>query len=471
MVTYQDFLKVGENKNDRMAFIRTAVSQYQATEEYKIAKDADLYARKRNPDIAKLTKTLYTVTGRRVADTYSSNYKVGRAFFPFFVTQEVQYLLGNGVNWEGNDTSERLGTKKYKFDTQLQEAGRKALIGGCAYGFWNLDHVEVFSALEFVPLVDEENGSLRAGIRYWQIDETKPFRATLYEEEGYTDYIWNRRKEGEYREFGEELHERRPYVIKVTGADIDDEKIYYGENYETFPIVPLWANTDHQSEIVGLRDQIFAYDVIRSGFCNTVEEASYVYWGIQNAPGMDEQELADFLTRVRTLHVALTEDNGSVATPHSIETPMGSREALLQRLEKDIFKDAMAFDPMEVAGGAITATQINAAYNPLNMKTDGFEYCIIKFVNGILDLAGVEDNPTFTRSKNVNVAEEIQTVMQAATALDEEYVTRKVLDILGDGDQAEEIIQRRIADEMTRQRYEPKEKIEESESGDVNVAE
>lgn len=315
-------------------------------------------------------------------------------------------------------------------------------------------------------------------IRYWQIDETKPFRATLYEEEGYTDYIWNRRKEGETsKEYGEVLHERRPYVIKAIGTDIDEEKIYQGENYERFPIVPLWANLNHQSEIIGLREQIFVYDVIKSGFCNSVEEASYVYWGISNASGMDEQDLADFVARVKRLHVALTENNGSSAIPHQLETPTNARETLLGRIERDIFKDAMAFDPAEVASGAITATQIKAAYNPLDMKTDGFEYCVIKFIRGILELAGIDDNPTFTRSRNVNVSEEIQTILQAATALDDEYVTRKILDLLGDGDQAEEIIQRRISDEMTRQRVDPEETDEEDseerepESGDVDVEE
>ena len=39
------------------------------------------------------------------------------------------------------------------------------------------------------PLYDEENGALRAGIRYWQVDETKPLRLTLYEEDGFTEYI------------------------------------------------------------------------------------------------------------------------------------------------------------------------------------------------------------------------------------------------------------------------------------------
>ena len=82
MLTYQDFLAVGENQNDIMAFVRSAINQYKSTEEYQINVISDQYTRKRNPDSAQAVKTIYTVTGRQIMDTYSSNYKVGRAFFP-----------------------------------------------------------------------------------------------------------------------------------------------------------------------------------------------------------------------------------------------------------------------------------------------------------------------------------------------------------------------------------------------------
>ena len=123
-------------------------------------------------------------------------------------------------------------------------------------------------------------------------------------------------------------------------------------------------------------------------------------------------------------------------------------------LEKDIFKDAMAFDPEEVKSGATVTAQIRAAYTNLDMKVNDYEYCVRSFIKSILKLAGIEDNPTFTRSVIINQSEEIQTVLQAASALDDEYVTRKILTILGDGDQAEEIIKRKIEDEVTRQRDE-----------------
>jgi hypothetical protein len=50
----------------------------------------------------------------------------------------------------------------------------------------------------------------------------------------------------------------------------------------------------------------------------------------------------------------------------------------------------------------------------------------------------------------VNKSEEIQTVVQAAPYLPDDYVTRKVLTIFGDIDQAEDILRQLSADELSR---------------------
>ena len=231
---------------------------------------------------------------------------------------------------------------------------------------------------------------------------------------------------------------------------MDETEIFDGENYPTFPIVPLWANPHKQSELVGLREQIDAYDLIRSGFCNTIDEASFIYWTINNAGGMDEVDLAEFVQRLKTLHAANVEDTGATAQANSLEAPHEGREALLDRLAKDMYADYMALNIDEIKGGANTATQIRAAYEPMNNKADQFEYCIIDFIQGILSVAGVDDKPTFTRSYLINVSEEIDNVLSAADYLDSEYVTRKVLTILGDADKIDEVLKRKDEEDMER---------------------
>lgn len=439
MISYQDLLAVGESESARKEFVFSAINRHKATNVYRMSKIAEDYDRKRNTTILQFQKLLYTVSGQVVPDNYSANYKLCSNFFNRFVTQETQFLLGNGVSWTEDDTGEKLGKD---FDTKLQTAGHEALVSGVAFGFWNMDHLEVFSIREFIPLYDEENGSLMAGIRFWQIDDSKPIRATLYEVDGYTDYI---RKDAD----PEILRDKRSYKLLVRSTEADGTEIYAGENYPTFPIVPLWGNTHHQSELIGLREQIDAYDLIRSGYCNTVDESSMVFWVLQNAGGMDDVDLAKFVERMKTVHAAVVEDGGATAESHTIEPPYASREALLERLRGDLYDDYMALDTKAIANGAATATQIRAAYEPLNNKTDMFEYCVVDFLQGILAIAGIDDEPSFTRSLIINTQEEVQTILSAASYLSEDYIIRKVLEIMGDGDKAEDMLKQKDADELS----------------------
>ena len=439
MYTYQDLSTVGEDEKKRMDFVQSVIRAHKQTDIYKTAEIADSYTKHQNYTIMNYRKLLYTISGQAVPDNWSACYKIPSNFFSRFITQQVQFLLGNGVTWENDDTSDRLGND---FDTRLQDAGREALKCGVAFGFFNLDHVEIFSLLEFAPLYDEENGALMAGVRFWQIDKSKPLRATLYEIDGYTDYMWE-------NGVGQILREKRPYKLTISFTDVDGITIYNGENYPTFPIVPLWGNAARQSEIIGLQEQIDAYDLIKSGFANDLDDVSQIYWTISNAGGMDDIDLAQFVQRMKTVKAAAVQD-GEQVQAHSLDIPYSAREAILDRLRKDMYRDYMALDTDEISGGAVTATQIRAAYEPMNAKADEYEYCIIDFIQGILSIAGIEDNPTFTRSYLVNQSEEIQNLIQAGEYLPADYITRKILTIMGDADKAEELIQQMSADEVSR---------------------
>lgn len=443
MYTYQDLLAIGESQEERLDFVRSVITTHKSSAEYNTACIAKDYITHNNRTIMEYKKLLYTISGQAVPDNYSADYKIPSGFFERFVTQENQFLLGNGTMWMDAKTKDKLGTKRYPFDTQLQTAGKEALVGGVSFGFWNLDHVDVFSITEFAPLYDEENGALMAGVRFWQVSEDRPLRATLYEPDGYTEYIW-RKSEGSV------LKEKTTYKVTVGTSEADGMQIYDGENYPTFPIVPLWGNPYHQSELVGFREQIDAYDLIKSGFANDVDDASQIFWILQNAGGMDEVDLAKFINQIKRVHAAVMEDGGAHAEPHTMDVPYESREALLTRLEHDMYKDYMAFNPEVISGGAVTATQIKAAYEPINNKADQYEYCILQFIQGILELAGIEDHPTFTRSMIVNVTEEVQTVLLAASALDADYVTRKILTLFGDADKADQMLQDIDKGEMQR---------------------
>ena len=441
MVTFQDLEKVGDSDKGRIDFVFSTIAKHKATPVYRDSVIAYEYDSRKNTTICHYQKLLYTMSGESVPDNFSANYKLCSNFFDRFITQQTQYLLGNGVSWNEESTEQKLGDD---FDTKLQDIAHEALVSGVAFGFWNLDHLDVFNIREFVPLYDEENGSLKAGIRFWQVDADKPMRATLYELDGYTDFIQRKGEDAIV------LKEKRNYILKLRTTQADGTEIYDGENYPSFPIVPLFANKQHQSELVGRREQIDAYDLIKSGFANDLDDASQIYWVIQNAGGMDDIDLAKFIEHLKTVKATVVEDGGATAESHTIDVPYAGREALLDRIRADLYEDFMALDTKNIADGAVTATQIKASYEPLNEKTDMFEYQVIVFIQGVLDLAGIEDNPSFTRSTIVNTTEEIQVLLQASAMLEADYVTTKILEYLGDGDKAEEMLKKMDENEMGR---------------------
>ena len=455
--TYQDYLEIEQTDKAKAEFVWDCIQQHKSSDFYRMAEVAEDYASHKNRTIRTYQKFLYEASGERVPDTYSANYKLASNFFGRFVTQQVQFLLGNGVTFDNEETKKKLGKS---FDSQVQKLARFALVGGVGYGLFNKDHIDVFSALEFVPLWDEENGALRAGVRYWQIDNDKPLRATFYEDDGYTEFI--RREDTEGKESVLEIMQgKRAYIVRSVASDADvadGDVIYEGINYPTFPIVPLWGNHYRQSELVGIREQIDCYDLIKSGYADTIDEASFIYWSISNAGGMDDIDVKEFMDRLRRLRAAVTTDFQATAEPHQIEAPYQARGELLDRIRADLYEDYQALDTKNLASGAVTATQIEAAYEPVNSKADDFEYCVTTFIDGILAIMGIDDEPTYSRSMIVNRTEEIQTVLQAAQFVDPEYVMQKVLTLLGDGDKyaemqakidAEEISQLQIDEDVT----------------------
>lgn len=441
MKSYQDLIAAGENEAAKMAFVFAAITEHKGTTPYIIALDAEQYYRGLNPRITKYEKIIYDMRGDAHVDKWTPNHKIASNFFNFAITQENQYLLGNGATFTKDDTKAKLGDD---FDTQLQDLGKKALVGGVAFGFFNLDHIDTFSLLEFVPLYDEENGALRAGIRFWQVSPDKPMRATLYEEDGYTDYLRANDKSAM-------LHEKRPYKLKVRTSEADGEEIYDGENYPTFPIVPLWGNDKKQSELVGRQGTLDAFDLLNSNLINNLDEANYIYWVLTNCGGMDDMDDAKFIEQLKTTHVAHADgDSGATAEAHTIEAPYQASESAIQTIQKRLYEDFMCLDVNSLSAANKTATEIKAAYQPLDSKCDMYEYCVIEFIQKILELAGINDKVTFTRSKIVNKSDEVNTLLAAQAYLDDETLVEQVCQILGIADKTDEIIRKRRTEEQSR---------------------
>lgn len=447
--TYNDLLEAGSDEKSRMSFIQSAIGDHKSSDMYKTAKKARLYYQGENPTIAAYEKVIFDATGKAYTDLFAANHKITSNFFRIVVDQAVDYLMGNGITLKNSASKEKLGPG---FEKKAYDAVKSGMIGGISFGFWNFDHLEIFHFADspnspgFVPLYDEENGALMAGIRYWQVSENKPLRCTLYEPDGLTEYI--KRKNAEM----EVMQPKQSYIVHTTAVEADSTRIYTGENYPGFPIVPFRNNEDCRSELCGKQNAIDALDLLTSGMVNNVDEGSVIYWVLRNSDGMDYKDADDFLQMLKRTHIAFMDntENGSYAEPKTVEVPIVATKTAIDQLKKQLYEDFQALDTSDESINSTTATGINFRYASLDLKCNKLEFQVTEFLQGIFKFAGVEDDPTYTRDKIINKMEEMQTLAIMAPYVDDEYLTTKAMTIMGDADMVEDVLKRRASEDFDR---------------------
>lgn len=432
MIIYQDFIA----ERNRPQAILEAIQRHMSDGVTRTATLADAYDRQRNTTIYQAAALMDTVNG---APRRYQEKRLASNFFNRLNTQRCAYLLGNGVSFANktpvlneagievqiDTTKERLGPK---FDADLYSWGYHALIHGVCFGFWNLDRLRVLPVTEFAPLWDAETGALMAGIHYWRLTEKSPAVVELFEPDGYTIYKSPKGATGWQLQ---EAQAKRAYITTTVSTQARGVVAEQGSNYPGLPVIPMWGSRLRQSTLIGMRDNIDAYDMINSGFANDLEECAQIYWLIQNCGGMTEKDMADFLRDIREKHIAnidtksFTGDATAAMKPYVQDVPYQGRSAFLQQIRQQIYEDFGALDVHAIAASS-TNDHIDAAYQPMDEEADQFEYQVIEAVQGVLRLLGIEDTPVFRRNRVSNLKEQIEAVMLEANYLD----TESVLDLL-----------------------------------------
>lgn len=421
--TYQDWLATARDGDEA----RRIVQNYRSSAFFKAALEANRYFDGENPTLDdKYLLRIQTheavdaegMTVRRAEQHRVVGNRVSSSFLRRFICQENQYLLGNGVTLESAEQKKRLG---FGFDKVLQQIGENALLHGVSYGYWNLDHVEPLNAAVdplsgCVALLDEMTGAIGTAIHFWQLSGKRPLYMRVFEPDGVTLY----------RDFDgktEIVQPKRAYKLSVL-RDALGETVVGGENYNMLPVIPLYANDEHKSELTpSIRVKIDLYDHILSDFGDNLERANDVYWVLNNFGGSTDQAV-QVIEEIQKLKVAMSVSDGTTtsnAEPHTIEVPYSARQTALNLLEKALYSDAMALSMDELTGGSLTNVAIMAATTNLNLKCDHYEWQVFRFVQQVLALIGVNtEEITFQRQQITNKSETVQDIYAMRADIDRE---------------------------------------------------
>lgn len=171
------------------------------------------------------------------------------------------------------------------------------------------------------------------------------------------------------------------------------------------------------------------------------------YWTLQGTGGMDDEDLVNFVQNMKRLHAQVL-DRGVTAEAHTLSVPYEANKTLLEFLKDDMYENFMLMNSNKALAGDKTATAIRLAYQPQDDKCGDFENCIRDFIQQLLALLGIEDEPSFKWNRIANLTEETQMVMTAAQYLDDEAVLNHLSWLTPEEVQA--LLDRKAADSLRR---------------------
>lgn len=380
------------------------------------------------------------MAGMAHRDLVSPNHKLRNGYYPAIINQTVSHLLANGVGFSDPEIKKKFGRN---FDGVLRKMAVDAKNSGVSYGFYNGEKVIHFPFLEFKAIPDDLTGAIVAGVRFTQIDDTKPLVATLYEPDGYTEYT---RSGNEF----EITQPKKSYIVNNVSNSAEGVYSVHEGNFSQLPVYPLY-NVGHQSEIIGVREILEAVDMVNSQLVNNVTQGELIYWVLKNYGGMDDIDDANFIINLLKTHVIHVNDNGE-ANPHQITTPFEANEVIAVRLKRLLYESMGGVDTETLRAGNLTATAINAAFHDMRLNSANMEYEVIEFIQGILRIADFPEDISlsFTYFETVNETEAIQNIISAGSYLDDETSTRKICEILGISDDFESIQKNKIKENTER---------------------
>lgn len=455
MLTYND-LQLCTTEEERIQFIGDAINEHELSDMFKVGKTAGEFYRNIDVELERQKNYIFDSDGNAIEDTVSPNHKLTANFFYLFTTQLVAYLLGNGVSFDNPEIKDKLGGSS--FDYAVQQILAYAACDGEGYGYFDGTEIKPLcfacklngNEPYLIPLKDEDDGEIKAAIRYWRLTPESPLRATLFELDGYTEYKERVEINGNTRTLTdvlEPMKEKAKYKPNTTANDLQGVYSEGGENYSAFPIVPMGFICG-QSSIVGNIGLLHAYNVILSDMANGVDK-NVTYWKVKNADGMDRRDDSNLLADIYKTHV-LHLPEGVEADRDEVSMQTEHFQSVLDRIEAVLYDKFQAVRTSNISAGSKTTVEIKAAYENLNLRCDEVEKYVAAFIRGCLAVIGEDVNEPFhfKRPNNINQSEFVQLILAALPVIGDDVALKQILESLGMIDEYETIKKEREAAEM-----------------------
>jgi SPP1 family phage portal protein len=387
-------------------------------------------------------KRYYYIDGRAVENQTRANFKIPHPFHKILVDQKVSYIAGNPivVSVSENDNAtiaeEHQSSMIEYLDDSFDDKVNDWIIGACNKGVeWLHFYIDpdgelqliVVPAEQIIPVYDTQyQNDLIYVIRYYEYELIGSDGRSLTR---YKVEWWDKEKV----EYWVQL-ENNSYVLDTSylinpcphwfSFNTTEPGTKFANSWGRVPFIPLYNNSEMQTDIHTVKPLIDSYDKVKCGWANDVEdfkELIYVLKGYEarrpvNAQGKELYDgitdLGLFMKNLVEQGVVTVTEDGNVTTLKA-EIPVDAKEKLLALTRQEIFyfgegvdvtsKD-MGSDPSGVKLKFLYASldlKANRLIRKLKTALKGVAWFVTTFINIVENKQYDPEQVIFTINKSM----------------------------------------------------------------------
>lgn len=383
--------------------IKELITQFNMSDIKKKMLEGERYFRNQN-DILKKDLKSYTIydqkTGNKIkkVNENKSDEHLPHGFYPKQVNQKKAYACSKPITITYNipvdgdkDKTTKMAEKKINnmiwnvlgpnfeklIKNRLKEASNKGR------SWLHPDYIEGKFTLkrlpseECIPIYDNETQTYLIGfIHFYTIQDLTGEEA---EDRIYVEY-WDKRevryyietKVGDTTIFLEDVTRPRPechWYREIYDDALNNLKRTEKHSWGRVPFIEIENNEEKTTDLEPIKPLIDAYDLIDSGFVNTIEDLKEIIWLIN---GYGAEDLLALIENLKVNGVARTNDTAGKIDAKLLPIPYEARQALLKGLKELIYEFGRAVDTSnkDLIGQAPSGVSLEFLYTDLDMKAD-----------------------------------------------------------------------------------------------------
>jgi SPP1 family phage portal protein len=382
-------------------------------------------------------KNKYIVDGKEIEDKLKANNLIIHPFLKTLINQKIAYIAGNQISVtvaepdiedeESPTTQESKNlTASQEFQTLLLEqlgdgfndTVNDMIKGSSSKGIeWLHFYINKSGELKYVitpaqqiiAIYDTQyQDRLLYVIRFYAYDIIEPIKgklATRYKVEWWTDKevtYWEQQIDGTF------VHDPN-YELNPTSHwqsfNTNNPGVKLSHSWGKVPFVALPSNSDYTTDLKDIKALIDAYDKIKSGWCNDLQdfqELIYVlkgYEGISEAGKSGYSELGFFIQNLRVHKAIKVSSDGGVETLKA-EIPIEAKTKFLEITRKEIFYFGEGVDITdEKISNSPSGVSLKILYAPLDMKANRMinklKVCLKEFMWFVVEYINFRDKKKY----------------------------------------------------------------------------